>query len=62
MLILSDDAEHRARLIESIRRRMDEEVEEVALSVCQGRTADRAFRRSSEAFPSATSKMDTLFL
>lgn len=28
MLILVDSAEHRARLIESIQRRMDEEVEE----------------------------------
>lgn len=45
MLILFDDAEHRARLIESIRRRMDEEIEEIALTVCQGRTAERPLRR-----------------
>lgn len=45
MLILVDSAEHRARLIESIQRRMDEEVEEIALTICQGRTAERPLRR-----------------
>lgn len=36
MLILVDDAEHRARLIESIQRRVDQEVEEIARTICNG--------------------------
>ena len=44
MLILRDDPEHRARLIANVRRRMNEEIEQIA-SICEGHRAERALRR-----------------
>jgi len=45
MLILVDNREQRSRLIESIRRRIDEEIEQVAAEICDGGTAERPLRR-----------------
>jgi hypothetical protein len=45
MFILIDTPEQRSRLIENIRRRMGEEIEEVALIICEGKSAERSLRR-----------------
>lgn len=45
MLILIGTPEQRLRLIEDIRRRMGEEIDGVALIICQGRSAERSLRR-----------------
>jgi hypothetical protein len=45
MLILIGTPEQRLRLIENIRRRMGEEIDGVALIICEGKSAERSLRR-----------------
>ena len=45
MLLLIDNPEQRANLIENVRQRMNQEIEEIGAAICEARSATRSLRR-----------------